>query len=136
MPEKSFGSLDCLTCKKSARLTPSNTTAFIYEDERFNHLRIRCDCGAPTILYCDQSTIKEALDNDCGAIHDKHVPERIVELYCQVNELPFAGEIHELTPRLESEIERFGEVLATCPDELLFDAITAPHKPDRPERWI
>lgn len=135
--EHTIGDYDCSNCSKKVVLTAKNTVHCVFtRQHQFNHLLVQCGCGTRTRYWSDAAEQAKAALMGCRVFLDEWADDNVVAGWYEIKGIKPLEPV-ALTPRLEEEVTKLGEVLANCPDELLWETLTAPAPPSSmPATWV
>lgn len=129
---------NCNQCGEDYALTPETAEMHLHKvNPDCDHMLMHCPhCGSKTALFgLSEDTIQRAIDSGIDPEFHKYPNDSLLAL-----RLGYLGielvKPHDLSPRHEQLIERFGQVLETTPDEHLYDVITdTGYDKPYPQKW-
>ncbi len=132
---------NCSGCNETYELTTNNSRIYTFDDHPecgFIYAVCPC-CDYRTRIHLDSESIQSARNTGLGETITPETPPQIYQGWLDMKGIKLV-ETHELTPRLEETVRKFGSTVNAILDqdpELFWQEMNDPERPHTmPERWI
>lgn len=127
----------CRNCKVKYPINEETSIARLFEtQEECNHVLCTCpNCDFKTKIFGNMDYMQRVVDAGARIEYERNADELTYNQWLGLKGIQLA-QTYELTPRHELLVSVMAETLQNCPDDLLYDLITADNEQKPyPERW-